>query len=214
MPLLAFLHTAEAHAETFDGLVAHAAPDVDVVHVVAADLLATARREAPDDEDLRAGVSATIAELEAHEPDVILCTCSTISGLAEGLATPDGATVVRIDRPLATHVVTTARRAALVTAVESTVGPTLHVFEEERERRGGDTELAVVTVDGAWSLFERGDVDGYHREVAVAVDDLDPGWDAVVLTQASMAPARDLVRDPSRVHSSPVLAVEAALDLL
>jgi len=214
VPLLAFLHTAEVHVETFDGLVAHAAPDVDVIHVVAPDLLSAARRRGLTDPEVRSAVEGAIAELEVHQPDVIVCTCSTISGLAEEAATSDGAAVIRVDRPLATHIVTTAERVALLATVESTLIPTLELFEDERERRGGDTELATKVVDGAWERFEAGDLDGYHRLIADAADALDGSWDAVVLSQASMAPARDLVTDPMRVHSSPVLAVEAALDAL
>ena len=214
MPTLGFLHTADAHVATFDALVAHAADDVDVVHLVATDLLAAARASSPDDPAVVHSIEEALSDLETQEPDVIVCTCSTISGTVERLARPDGPDLLRIDRPLATHIVTTSAKAALVAAVESTLGPTAALFEEERALRGGDTELVIVPCPDAWDHWERGDVDGYLKAVAAVVDGLDASFDAVVLVQASMAAARDLVRRPERVHSSPIPAIEAALDLL
>lgn len=214
MPTLGFLHTAEVHVATFDALVAHAAPDVDVVHLVAPDLLADARATSPDDPEVVASIRQALADLERQEPDVVLCTCSTISGTAERLATDDGPDIVRIDRPLATNIVTTAAKAALVATVESTLGPTLALFEEERARRGGDTELVLVTCEEAWPHFEAHDLESYLHCIADCVDALDSSFDAVVLAQASMAAARDLVAKSERVHSSPVPALEAALELL
>jgi hypothetical protein len=214
VPTLGFLHTAEVHVETFDALVAHAAPDVDVVHLVAPDLLADARALGPDDPLVVDATRDALADLERQEPDVVVCTCSTISGVAELLETPDGPDIVRIDRPLATNIVTTAGKAALVATVESTLAPTLAVFEEERAARAGDTELVVVMCQRAWPHFEAGRIEQYLESIAHEVDALDDTYDAVVLAQASMAAARDLVAKPERVHSSPVPALEAALELL
>ena len=214
MPVLGFLHTAEVHVETFDALVQYAAPDVDVVHLVAPDLLNAARQTSPTEITVVDAVREALDALSGQEPDVIVCTCSTIGVAAEMAAADVEAEVVRIDRPLARHVVTTCARVALVTAVESTLEPTMQVFDEEREDRASDAELVPVVAEGAWERFEAGDVDGYLDAIATAVDALEPGFDAVVLAQASMAGARDRVAKPERVHSTPVPVVEAALDLL
>lgn len=211
---MGFLHTAEVHVETFDGLVQYTAPDVDVIHLVAPDLLAHAQATTPDDQMVIEEVRSSLRTLEQQEPDVIVCTCSTISGTAELLATEFEADMVRVDRPLARHIVTTAAKAALVAAVESTLAPTLELFEDEREQRAGDTELELVHCDHAWDHFVAGDDEAYYDAIARVVDGLDSTYDAVVLVQASMAGAQALVARPERVHTSPLHAVEAALELL
>ena len=106
------------------------------------------------------------------------------------------------------------RRIAVVAAVESTIEPTLSLLREEAVSAGADVEIESLPCFDAWPLFERGDLDGYHRFIAAHVDAIDESYDCVVLAQATMAPAAALVAEPGRVRSSPVAAVEAALALV
>ncbi len=79
---------------------------------------------------------------------------------------------------------------------------------------GVDVEIESLPCFDAWPMFERGDLDAYHRFIAAHVDAIDESYDCVVLAQATMAPAAALVAEPERVRSSPVAAVEAALALV
>ncbi|MFE2581891.1 arylsulfatase, partial [Streptomyces sp. NPDC059378] len=64
--------------------------------------------------------------------------------------------------------------------------------------------VRTVLVDGAWERFEAGDTDGYVRLVAAAADAVaDVDADAIVLAQASMAAAGDLVTTRVPLLSSP-----------
>lgn len=191
---LTLLHTSPAHVATFEALRDELAPDLapglELEHVVREDLLADARADGPET------VAERVATLVAAY-DVVLCTCSTIGGVAER------AGALRIDRPLA--VAASAHHAPVVVlaALESTLAPTLALLAEE----GVDDARAVV-VDGAWERWEAGDLDGYHRLVA---DEAERHPDAVVvLAQASMAPAAAQAAHP-RVLASPRLGLEDAL---
>jgi len=67
-------------------------------------------------------------------------------------------------------------------------------------------------VEGAWSRFEEGDLDGYLDAVANAAREHAIGFDTVMLAQASMAPVADMLGDlPIRVLCSPRLGVDAAV---
>jgi Asp/Glu/hydantoin racemase len=211
MPTIGFLHTADVHVATFDRLVAERAPEADAVHEVRADLLDAARRHGLGDPAIETGITDSIAALERRGADVIVCTCSTISGLAERPARPTHPPVVRIDRPMAAIAVRLARRIAVVAAVESTIAPTLSLLHEEAGLAGTDVEIDSLPCFSAWPMFENGDLDGYHRLIAAHVDAVDDSYDIVVLAQATMAPAAALVVEPARVRSSPVAAVDAAL---
>jgi hypothetical protein len=211
MPTIGFLHTAEVHVATFDRLVAERAPDTTTVHEVRADLLDTARTHGLADPAIASGITHSIDALERRGADVIVCTCSTISGLAERPMTPSHPPVVRIDRPMAADAVRHARRIAVVAAVESTIGPTIELLRQEAVSAGAHVEIESLPCFDAWPMFEAGDVDGYHRFIAAHVDAIDESHDVVVLAQATMAQAAALVAEPERVRSSPVAAVDAAL---
>jgi hypothetical protein len=214
MTTIGFLHTADVHVATFDRLVSERAPTADTVHDVRVDLLDSARRHGLTDPAIEEGIAQSIANLERQGADVIVCTCSTISGLAERPPVPSRPPVLRIDRPMAASAVRAARRIAVVAAVESTIEPTLSLLREESVSAGADVEIESLPCFDAWPLFERGDLDGYHRFIAAHVDVIDASYDCVVLAQATMAPAAALVAEPERVRSSPIAAVEAALALV
>jgi Asp/Glu/Hydantoin racemase len=211
MPTIGFLHTADVHVATFDRLVAERAPHATTLHEVRADLLATARSHGLTHPAIETGIAHAVDTLEHRGADVIVCTCSTISGLAERAPAPTHPPVVRIDRPMAAGAVRQARRIAVVAAVETTIEPTLSLLREEAGSAGVDVEIASMPCFDAWPMFERGDLDGYHRFIAAHVDGIDESYDVVVLAQATMAQAAALVADPTRVRSSPVTAVDAAL---
>ncbi|HEY1382877.1 MAG TPA: hypothetical protein VGF43_04640, partial [Dongiaceae bacterium] len=68
----------------------------------------------------------------------------------------------------------------------------------------------------AWPLFQAGDETGFSRHIAGIIPSIvlgsRPRPDAIVLAQASMAPAADLLRQsPVPVFASPRLGVVAAL---
>jgi Asp/Glu/hydantoin racemase len=212
MPTIGFLHTAHVHVATFDQLVGERVPGVDIVHVVRVDLLDTARRHGLADPTIGEGIAQSIAALERRGADVIVCTCSTISGLAERPPTSTHAPVLRIDRPMAASATRDGRRIAVVAAVESTIEPTMSLLREEAASAGTDVAIESLPCFDAWSLFESGDLDGYHRFIAAHVDTIDESYDVIVLAQATMAEAAAFVAEPERVRSSPVAAVEAALE--
>ncbi len=144
---------------------------------------------------------------------MVVCTCSTIGGPAELLASAVGVPVVRVDRPMAERAVDSGSRIAVVAALESTMGPTVQLLTEVAHDMGRTPTIEAVVVTDAWSLFENGDMTGYEGAIAAAVDSLEPGVDIVVLAQASMAAAVPQCKTATPVLSSPRSAIEAAVAL-
>lgn len=66
-----------------------------------------------------------------------------------------------------------------------------------------DVEITLVTADGAWSLFESGEHDGYFARIADAARKLAGSVDVIVLAQASKADAEPLLTDLTVPVSSP-----------
>ncbi|WP_137991990.1 arylsulfatase [Streptomyces vilmorinianum] len=203
---LALLHTSAVHVPVFDGLRDRDHPGLALRHLVAEDLLVRARAEGP--EAVAGAVRDALAEAVAGGAGVVLCTCSTLGGVAERSAAAVGVRVLRVDRPMAAEAVR-AERIVVVAAVESTLEPTLDLLREE----SGDRTPALTTllVDGAWDRFLAGDRDGYLDAVAAALDGVDPtGGGVIVLAQASMADAAERTTTPLPVLSSPRLGLAAA----
>jgi len=208
---IGFLHTADVHVATFRHLVVELAPDRRDIHLVDAELLQDAISRGVDD-DVEARLRARLHELAAAGPSVIICTCSTLSGHAERMASGLPVPVLRIDRPMAEVAVAEGRRIAVLAAVESTLGPTRKLLQESADAAGVKVELIGAPCLDAWPLFVNGEQDQYLGRIVEHARHLAVDVDVIVLAQASMAPAADLLRDLQiPVLTSPRAAVARAV---
>ncbi|MFD7291786.1 aspartate/glutamate racemase family protein [Streptomyces sp. NPDC059897] len=217
---LTLLHTSPVHVPVFDALRDADHPGLELRHVVREELLARAGAEGP--EAVTDEVRALLAAAVADGADAVLCTCSTLGAVAEGLAAEAGVPVLRVDRPMAARAVAEGNgvspartelrargRVAVVATVRSTFGPTLDLIGEEAARAGRAVDVRTVFVEGAWELFLAGDQDGYLALVATAIDGI-AGADVIVLAQASLADAAERTRTTLPVLSSPRPGLAAA----
>lgn len=227
-PRLGFLHTSPVHVAPFDALVAATDPSATSVSVVEELLLSRARAGASDT-DLREGVRAALDSLARAGAAAVVCTCSTLGALAEDLGRERGLPVVRVDRPMAERAVRSPGgrpgtvRVLVAVALASTLGPTTELLTASAAAAGRAVEIDVLRCDDAWTLFEAGRADAFAAAVAELVRAaLDPASgartasaDVVVLAQASMARAADLLGDLAvPVLTSPTEAVRYALEVV
>jgi len=208
---IGFLHTAAVHVPVFRSLRAELAPGWEDLHVVDPGLLAGARAHGITD-GLVTRLDARLHELADAGADLIVCTCSTLGGHAEALTADTGVPVLRADRPMAEAAVAEGSRIAVVVTVESTLRPTAGLLREAAAQAGREISLIETTCPAAWPLFERGDHDGYAREIAARAREAADGADVVVLAQASMTAAAALLTDLRiPVLTSPRTAVARAV---
>ncbi|MEO7190864.1 MAG: hypothetical protein ABI051_07375 [Vicinamibacterales bacterium] len=214
-PVLAFLHTARPNVDVFQRLMSELAPEVSTRHELVADVLSGAVASGRVTDEMRAGTEDAVRRLIAEGANAVVCTCSTIGGVAEATAVTSPAWVMRIDRPMAEAAVASGRRVLVAAALPSTLGPTLALLQQVAAAADRAIEVVEVLCDQAWSHFARGDREAYAIEIARAVTAVAQPSDIVVLAQASMAPAAALIEARGiTVLSSPALGVRAALKLL
>ncbi|MFB7462984.1 aspartate/glutamate racemase family protein [Streptomyces sp. NPDC056224] len=205
MTQLLLLHTSPAHVPVFDALRDRNHPGAVLRHRVVPELLDRARAMGPQ------AVAPDLAGLLAEAgPLPVLVTCSTIGATAESLASALGSRVLRVDRPMAAAAVRTGARIAVLATVESTLAPTRALLAEEARERPVSIRTHVVA--GAWERFAAGDDAGSLARVAEAADAVTDA-DVIVLAQASMAGAADLVTTRIPVLSSPARGLAAGLRL-
>jgi hypothetical protein len=149
----------------------------------------------------------------ASGAEVVVCTCSTIGGVAEAM---EGAAfqAARIDRAMADKAVSDGRPVLMVAALESTLAPTMALLQASAKRLGTNPRTDKLVVNGAWEHFLSGERQKYIDAIVNAVSSADASSSVVVLAQASMAPAASaLERLGITVLSSPRLGVEHAVSL-
>lgn len=213
-PLIAFLHTSPVHVATFDALVLAMAPGTRVSHVVREDLLADAQLPDVDNLALAARVASAMRDAGAGGARVVVCTCSTIGDMAETMVTHGAFQARRIDRAMADAAARAGPRVLLIAALHSTLAPTTALLLSSAQRMGVEIQVMARVVSGAWAQFEAGDGTGYIASIADAARQWHTDADTVVLAQASMAPAVDLLAaEGIAVLSSPRLGVASALAL-
>jgi hypothetical protein len=211
--LITFLHTSPAHLPTFTALLERLQPGVQATHIVNEELLTRARALGPDHPDVIQRVQATVRAAAHGGAHVVLCTCSTIGGIAE--ATPaDGSFVpMRVDRAMADRAVALGPEVLVVAALESTLKPTSDLIENSAARLGLQVRNQGLFVAAAWPHFEAGRIADYHQAIASGIRAAAPRSGVVVLAQASMAPVAERLGDLGvPVLASPALGVAAALE--
>mgnify|MGYP001793420951 FL=1 len=197
---LTLLHSASAHCARFDAIRDRIAPGVSLTHEVRKAWLTAAQggMSTALAEDIQAWVGA-----QSHP---VLCTCTTIGAVAEA------AGAVRIDRPLMDAAAKIGGPYVLAFCLDSTRGASEALL---REAVGADAEIHLLPLTDHWALFEKGALSGFEAAMAASINEAAPSEGCVVLAQASMAGAAELLQDfPAPVLSSPELAMRAALDRL
>jgi hypothetical protein len=212
---IAFLHTAEAHEPTFAGLMSSLAPDLPACHIVDDSLLADAMAAGAVTGDIRQRIGSRLRQAAGEDVDLVICTCSTIGGVAETLGGSLGVPVMRIDRAMAERAVELGPRITIAACLESTVAPTTDLLEQVAGETDRRVEVTTLVIAGAWDKFVAGDPDGYHAAIADGLGATAGTADVVVLAQASMAPAAERCRGLGTVIlSSPELGVRRAVAMV
>ncbi|MEO8900145.1 MAG: aspartate/glutamate racemase family protein [Polyangiaceae bacterium] len=209
--MLAFLHTAHAHVATFDRLAREVDDTVPIRHRVDEQFLAEAVKAGRITDPIRAGIVSAIQGLANDGAVLVVCTCSTIAGEAEA-ASVSSCAVLRIDRPMAEEAVASGRRIIVIAALRSTLAPTMALLRQVAANTKRSPVFVEVLNEAAWPLFEAGERAAYSAEIARSIETATCPGDLVVLAQASMDPARELVRHLGiPVLSSPRSGVVAAM---
>lgn len=203
-------HSAPANEERFAALVGRLAPEIPIVHRTRPDLLEAAQPELTP--EVRRRVALDILEAADRGARAVLCTCSTLGPGAESAAELTSVPVLRVDRPMLEAALDRGPRIVIAAALASTLGPTRDLLLRAAAARGVRPIVQEILCEGSWAFQERGDGEGYRRAIAAAIRDRVGPADAIVLAQASMAGAAELLGDLGvPVLASPELGAAAAV---
>jgi hypothetical protein len=179
---------------------------------------------------VRDQVASHLRHLAESGADAVLVTCSSIGEAAEEAAAGLGIPVVRVDAAMAGEAARLARdagsgRIAVLATNTATLGPTTRLIEREAARQGVDAVVTASVVEGAAAARSAGDQATHDRLIAEAVraaaGPAAPGTEAgpgaaaaIVLAQASMAPAAESAGVAVPVLTSPAGGVARLAEAL
>ncbi|MBX3620841.1 MAG: Asp/Glu/hydantoin racemase [Rhizobacter sp.] len=210
---MSFLHTSPVHVATFEALMVELAPSLRAHHLVRDDLLVRAQHEGVAHAALVHDVQAALADAASGGARVVVCTCSTLGGIAEAADGQGGVRITRVDRAMADAAVRHGGRVLLVAALQSTLQPTTELLRSSAARLEVTVQIEPLMVTEAWPHFEAGRPQAYIDSIVAAVRQA-PRGGTTVLAQASMAPAAAvLARQGISALTSPRLGVEHAVQL-
>jgi hypothetical protein len=204
--MLTLFHTTASNEILFRGLLAEMGPEIPSRHVLAADLLDRATAEGRVTDDIAADVKDRMRVALDDGARMLLCTCSTLGTCADEMNDPR---VLRIDRAMARQAVAQGGRVLVAACVASTLEPTLKLL---RESASETTQIETLLMADLWPHFQAGERTLYWQGIAERLREQASAYDCIVLAQASMAGAADLLSDfLVPVLSSPRIGMEAAI---
>lgn len=196
---IGFLHTSPVHVATFDLLLAKLDGNWSAAHAVDEGLLADARANGLTD-TIKQSVLNDLNRLADQAVDLIVCTCSTLGDVAEGLQDHLSVPVLRVDRPMCAQAIAQGGSILVAATLKSTLSPTENLLLNEARRQGQPAHIEMFLCQTAWPYFEAGDLAAYHADIARSIkarlDQPHAPVDTLIFAQASMAPAADHLSDP------------------
>ena len=203
--MLTLFHTTASNETLFRSLLTEMGPEIPSRHVLAADLLDRATAEGRVTPEIATDVKARMRAALDDGTRMLLCTCSTLGTCADQMNDPR---VMRIDRTMAQRATAAGGRVLVAACVASTLDPTVTLLRES----GPHMQIETLLMADLWPHFQAGERTLYWQGIAERLRERASAFDCIVLAQASMAGAADLLSDlPIPVLSSPRIGMEAAI---
>lgn len=210
---ITFLHTAQVHVQTFEQLVMRNNPDLKTRHIVESDLLENAITNGITPE-LESKIKALLVT-HSQTSQLVVCSCSTLGGIAERTELTDGNFAIRIDRAMADLAVESGKNILVLAALESTLAPTATLMLSSQAKIYCKNRIDYCVVDNSWDFFLNGNTKQYLQRIADVIEEKQESYDCIVLAQASMAGAIKLIAEKrALILSSPEIGVKSLLKKL
>jgi hypothetical protein len=218
--MLTLFHTTASNETLFRGLLAEMGPEIPARHVLAADLLDRATAQGRVTADIAADVKDRMQAALDDGARMLLCTCSTLGTCADEMNDPR---VSRIDRAMARQATAQGGRVLVAACVASTLEPTVKLLRESSPPARAEVaapemprieppQIETLLMADLWPHFQAGERTLYWEGIAERLRKQASAYDCIVLAQASMAGAADLLSDlPVPVLSSPRIGIEVAI---
>ncbi len=209
MKKIALLHTVKSVYGSFQAMMEKEIKDISVTNMVDEFLVTNAREKGYFPPENKRKLYLDLLSLSEGRPDVIAVTCSSLTPFAEELRSSFDVPVLLIDDRMCRDAAAIGGNIAVLATAPTTVDPTVSRIRMEAEKLGVAPVIKSYLDTKAMDMLSLGDVQGHDaRLAALARTAMDA--DVIVLAQASMATAANLVREATgkKVLTSPGSCIE------
>ncbi len=212
MPKVAVLHTSFVFVTVepvITDLITELVPDVELLHFVDSDVLATVVREGKISPASEARMVHLAQAAAVAGADVIFSACSSLGPTLDAAQRAVDVPVVKIDEAMSIEAATYDRVGVLAT-VPTTLGPTSDLITARGRDAGRSPQVVQRLCPGAFDALMGGDREAHDAMVAEQAGRLAAEVDVLVLAQASMQRLAGPLQEQTglRVLSSPRIGVE------
>ena len=211
MKTLAIIHTTAGTITSLNQLAKQYLKDVNISNLLDDSILPEINRAKAFTEQVQKRFSNLVENAISAKADVLLSACSSIGPLLEEAGEKLDIPAIRIDEAMAEQACAYDSITIMAT-LESTLGPSTDLIERKAQSHGKSLSIDSLVITEAGKMLNDGDYDAYKKIIAEEIVKASETSSCIVLAQASMAAALDLVPEDKKtvpVLTSPVAGIQS-----
>lgn len=186
-PHVTILQTSFAKRDDTVAFLKSKVPGVRVEFITDSTLLTEVRENCGPTQKVIDRMTLYAKAAEISGADLIVNSCSTVGEVADIYAKEVSIPVMKIDVPMATEAVRLGTRVALISTLETTLGPSQRLIEKIGAEQGKRMECQQFLQNAAWDALVAGHPEEHNRILMKNIRELDTmGFDVIVMAQVSM----------------------------
>ncbi|MGB9698652.1 MAG: aspartate/glutamate racemase family protein [Thermodesulfobacteriota bacterium] len=214
-PKVALISSTKAVFRPMEAAFAEIFPEAQLMHILDETLLEDFRREGGLSPHSRTKALQMAMIAQKAGVDGILFTCSTLSPAVDDLRPFISVPMVKIDEPVISFLVQNFKNIALLATAETVLKSVENQFKIIAERLSRQISWHSFVKSDAWPLLNKNPED-FYKIMGTYASQLGEKHEALLLTQVSMAPAKNFVEEAlkPKIFASPSFAVRAIKEIL
>lgn len=186
-PHVTILQTSFAKRDDTVAFLKSKVPGVRVEFITDSTLLTEVRENCGPTQKVIDRMTLYAKAAEISGADLIVNSCSTVGEVADVYAKEVSIPVMKIDVPMATEAVRLGTKVALISTLETTLGPSQRLIEKIGAEQGKRMECQQFLQNAAWDALVAGHPEEHNRILMKNIRELDTmGFDVIVMAQVSM----------------------------
>lgn len=211
MAKIALIHTTPVTVQSLQNLIKTQRTDLEIINLVDDSILPELINNNNQLDLVADRVNYYIKVAFSQKADLIMSACSSIGEIFEQAAANYPIPILRIDQAMADQAVKSASKIAVAATLETTLKPSQKLLNKAASKQGKKIELETALFTQAYQKLTAGDRQAHDQILAAGLQKLLKRNDLVVLAQASMARAVNLL--PTEVKNKFLTSPESGIDL-
>ncbi len=216
MSKIALIHTTPVTVDSLKKLITDQDPEMEIINIVDDSILPELINNEADISLVEERVKYYIQVAADQGADLVMSACSSIGEIFDQENKNYELPVMRIDSAMAEKAVKNAEKIGVAATLETTLKPSTDLIQKKAAAKNKEVEIKTALADSAYQKLMAGDQKAHNRLLAAELKELAAEVEIVVLAQASMARAVEVL--PQKIQrkflTSPELGIAEALNSL